>query len=156
MHGPETPAAVRPRAGTARDAPPCHPKAALDWVSVAAAKLAGELGFEPRQTESESVVLPLHHSPPKSLNLQRFFRKFRNRIRKFCKPGELQRPYSRADVRGLALVVDETKPLLAVCADLHLVANPHPMLDILAGHPMTATALARGLGYRSLSPCRTG
>jgi hypothetical protein len=29
--------------------------------------LAGELGFEPRQTESESVVLPLHHSP-KSLN----------------------------------------------------------------------------------------
>src|SRR5439155_14568698 len=26
-------------------------------------KLAGELGFEPRQTESESVVLPLHHSP---------------------------------------------------------------------------------------------
>jgi hypothetical protein len=27
--------------------------------------LAGELGFEPRQTESESVVLPLHHSPPK-------------------------------------------------------------------------------------------
>ncbi len=26
-------------------------------------RLAGELGFEPRQTESESVVLPLHHSP---------------------------------------------------------------------------------------------
>ena len=25
--------------------------------------VAGELGFEPRQTESESVVLPLHHSP---------------------------------------------------------------------------------------------
>ena len=25
--------------------------------------LAGELGFEPRQTESEFVVLPLHHSP---------------------------------------------------------------------------------------------
>src|SRR3954471_7566127 len=24
---------------------------------------AGELGFEPRLTESESVVLPLHHSP---------------------------------------------------------------------------------------------
>ena len=26
-------------------------------------KLAGEPGFEPRQTESKSVVLPLHHSP---------------------------------------------------------------------------------------------
>ena len=26
-------------------------------------RLAGEPGFEPRQTESESVVLPLHHSP---------------------------------------------------------------------------------------------
>src|SRR3984893_2040422 len=25
--------------------------------------VAGQLGFEPRQTESESVVLPLHHSP---------------------------------------------------------------------------------------------
>jgi hypothetical protein len=34
--------------------------------------LAGELGFEPRQTESESVVLPLHHSPSKALILLRF------------------------------------------------------------------------------------
>jgi len=32
-------------------------------VSKYEARLAGELGFEPRQTESESVVLPLHHSP---------------------------------------------------------------------------------------------
>src|SRR5438105_1753365 len=30
-------------------------------------EVAGELGFEPRQTESESVVLPLHHSPLKAL-----------------------------------------------------------------------------------------
>ena len=31
--------------------------------------MAGEPGFEPRQTESESVVLPLHHSPiPSSFN----------------------------------------------------------------------------------------
>jgi hypothetical protein len=30
--------------------------------------LAGELGFEPRQTESESVVLPLHHSPKRQQN----------------------------------------------------------------------------------------
>ena len=29
----------------------------------AAGPVAGEPGFEPRQTESESVVLPLHHSP---------------------------------------------------------------------------------------------
>src|ERR1700743_344116 len=28
-----------------------------------AERLAGELGFEPRQTESESVVLPFPHSP---------------------------------------------------------------------------------------------
>jgi hypothetical protein len=35
--------------------------------------VAGELGFEPRQTESESVVLPLHHSP-------RFLNKFRDLI----------------------------------------------------------------------------
>ena len=96
--------------------------------------LAGELGFEPRQTESESVVLPLHHSPPKALIQQRFFRKFCNQSQEFCKPGDLQRPYSRAGVRGLVLVVDETKPLLAVCADLHLVAEPHVMLDVLAGH----------------------
>ena len=27
------------------------------------AKVAGELGFEPRMNESESLVLPLHHSP---------------------------------------------------------------------------------------------
>jgi hypothetical protein len=36
--------------------------------------MAGELGFEPRQTESESVVLPLHHSPklPSSLKSLRW------------------------------------------------------------------------------------
>jgi hypothetical protein len=28
--------------------------------------LAGELGFEPRLTESESAVLPLNYSPPRS------------------------------------------------------------------------------------------
>ncbi len=33
--------------------------------------LAGELGFEPRQTESESVVLPLHHSP-KAIDITAF------------------------------------------------------------------------------------
>ena len=27
--------------------------------------MAGELGFEPRLTESESAVLPLNYSPPK-------------------------------------------------------------------------------------------
>jgi hypothetical protein len=31
--------------------------------------VAGELGFEPRQTESESVVLPLHHSPKSHNNI---------------------------------------------------------------------------------------
>src|ERR1700722_2016867 len=63
--------------------------------------LAGELGFEPRQTESESVVLPLHHSPPKRLNLQSFLRKFCSWSQEFCKPGTLQGPYTRAGVRGL-------------------------------------------------------
>src|SRR5690242_8942523 len=33
-------------------------------------ELAGEPGFEPRQTESESVVLPLHHSPTVSEQIQ--------------------------------------------------------------------------------------
>ena len=28
--------------------------------------MAGGLGFEPRQTDPESVVLPLHHPPPKT------------------------------------------------------------------------------------------
>jgi hypothetical protein len=37
--------------------------------------LAGELGFEPRQTESESVVLPLHHSP-RFLNYIRYLTGF--------------------------------------------------------------------------------
>src|ERR1700675_1569623 len=36
--------------------------------------MAGELGFEPRQTESESVVLPLHHSPRIAQRNQRIMR----------------------------------------------------------------------------------
>ena len=31
----------------------------------------GLLGFEPRQTESKSVVLPLHHNPISLLGLQK-------------------------------------------------------------------------------------
>src|ERR1700722_17592808 len=54
-------------------------------------KLAGELGFEPRQTESESVVLPLHHSPPKQLILQHFLRKFSKIAKEFSKSGVWQR-----------------------------------------------------------------
>src|ERR1700737_4428155 len=38
--------------------------------------LAGELGFEPRQTESESVVLPLHHSPKIAQRHQQVRRSF--------------------------------------------------------------------------------
>jgi hypothetical protein len=53
--------------------------------------LAGELGFEPRQTESESVVLPLHHSPPKWLILQHYFRKFSKIAKEFSKSGVWQR-----------------------------------------------------------------
>ena len=67
--------------------------------------LAGEPGFEPRQTESESVVLPLHHSPPKTLISHNFFWKFCNQGQEFCKPGDLQGSYSRVDVRGLAFLV---------------------------------------------------
>src|SRR2546421_3884856 len=53
--------------------------------------LAGELGFEPRQTESEAVVLPLHHSPPKWLILQHFFRKFSKIAKEFSKSSVWQR-----------------------------------------------------------------
>ena len=53
--------------------------------------LAGDEGFEPSQTESESGVLPLHKSPSnknyyttKPQNVNTFFRKFRkNFIRNF-------------------------------------------------------------------------
>ena len=31
-------------------------------------EVVGVLGFEPRQTESESVVLPLHYTPVKKLS----------------------------------------------------------------------------------------
>ena len=32
----------------------------------------GSLGFEPRQTESESVVLPLHHDPVEGCNINEY------------------------------------------------------------------------------------
>src|ERR1700738_4142663 len=56
-----------------------------------AGHVAGELGFEPRQTESESVVLPLHHSPPKWLILQHFFREFSKIAKESSKSGVWQR-----------------------------------------------------------------
>ena len=34
------------------------------WKGGVIPSLAGELGFEPRLTESESAVLPLNYSPP--------------------------------------------------------------------------------------------
>src|SRR6516164_2615277 len=56
--------------------------------------LAGELGFEPRQTESESVVLPLHHSP-KSLAESNNYRICLQRRRKeFFDPAEGEPFYS--------------------------------------------------------------
>ena len=49
----------------------CGQKAVRINLLVGKLSLAGELGFEPRQTESESVVLPLHHSPilPNYINI---------------------------------------------------------------------------------------
>ena len=82
----------------------CGEKAVRINLLVGKLSLAGELGFEPRQTESESVVLPLHHSPPKALILLNFFWKFCNQGQEFCKPGDLQGPYSRACVRGLVFL----------------------------------------------------
>jgi hypothetical protein len=50
----------RTLSGLGRIAPRDH---VLYVVVLLRKTVAGELGFEPRQTESESVVLPLHHSP---------------------------------------------------------------------------------------------
>ncbi len=40
--------------------------------------MAGGLGFEPRQTDPESVVLPLHHPPTeKIISASEEFRRFK-------------------------------------------------------------------------------
>ena len=48
-------------------------------------QMAGELGFEPRLTESESAVLPLNYSPTNSLKSNKNFCRFTIRRRKFYK-----------------------------------------------------------------------
>ena len=70
--------------------------------------------------------------PTEPTDLTEVFPKFGNRDQKFCKPSELLRSYSRAGVRGLVLAGHQTKRLLAVGADLHLVAEAHVMIDVLA------------------------
>jgi hypothetical protein len=49
--------------------------------------VAGELGFEPRLTESESAVLPLNYSPFKALEDIDFFFEFSNTDEKFSNLG---------------------------------------------------------------------
>ena len=44
--------------------------------------MAGELGFEPRLTESESAVLPLNYSPPNVRQYLNIFVSFYNSARK--------------------------------------------------------------------------
>jgi hypothetical protein len=57
--------------------------------------LAGELGFEPRLTESESAVLPLNYSPQLARSINSLRKRFcKSRVR-FCKFGTL-----RADICG--------------------------------------------------------
>ena len=48
-------------------------------------QLAGELGFEPRFSESESDVLPLNYSPPKQLIYQPLCWRFCKSVATFCK-----------------------------------------------------------------------
>jgi hypothetical protein len=51
--------------------------------------MAGELGFEPRLTESESAVLPLNYSPPNARQYLDIFRGFtilREKFYKFAAP----------------------------------------------------------------------
>jgi hypothetical protein len=69
--------------------------------------------------------------------LTELFWKFSNQSQEICKLGDWQRPYSRAGVRGLVLAVDETKSLLTIGANLHLIAEPHVVLDVLAGMPIS-------------------
>ena len=72
--------------------------------------LAGEPGFEPRQTESESVVLPLHHSPTKYLFKSTFFGNFARSVRCFAKSADPTGPYSCVDVPGLVLFGNKAQP----------------------------------------------
>jgi hypothetical protein len=58
------------RAGNAKksanrssDAPRSRPRKSPRVVCTSRASVAGVLGFEPRQTDPESAVLPLHHTP---------------------------------------------------------------------------------------------
>src|SRR5947209_1765328 len=52
--------------GFAANGLPGKSKARRNLLSRRAFRQAGELGFEPRLTDPESVVLPLHHSPSPS------------------------------------------------------------------------------------------
>src|ERR1700744_2682152 len=64
--------------------------------------MAGELGFEPRQTESESVVLPLHHSPIIHLRNQQVILSARRGPDGICKNLASGWRRSTRSVRGLA------------------------------------------------------
>ena len=73
-------------------------------------EVAGEPGFEPRQTESESVVLPLHHSPIKVLIWLRFMAGLWKSLSRFFTRGG--RRYSPLAVHG-PVFRDKADPRLA-------------------------------------------
>jgi hypothetical protein len=69
----------------------------------------------------------------KRLILQHFFRGFANFQNSLAKPPLARGRYSCNGVHGLVLW-DELEPFLAVGGDLHLIAESHIVLNVLAGH----------------------
>ena len=98
--------------------------------------MAGELGFEPRLTESESAVLPLNYSPSLALILLHYINWFCNSARRFCKCGVGVLDLAQSYVLGLPLssIADDLQSSATACGDLHLIFEPHVVFDHLPRH----------------------
>ena len=117
------------------------------WMGADRRTLAGELGFEPRQTESESVVLPLHHSPKSLSNI----RGLAGNLRNFRRTGSI--PSKRAPFYSLGPGLGKRAAMAFLpwaCGGSVAIGGADRAAGSFCAAPRFASAVVRPMAFASV------